>query len=329
MVNKLCAINDVSAMIQAGKKLLLAGSETALQQLPRGTWIAGTIPYFIGDAGGAEDREHIFATELPEYVTGAEIKVYDENSIQKVYEDAPSNGFSVIIIPATSPTHLTFALNAPQFSSFAMSPLIGWISGVLLSDLGTITPKVFDGRSTLAIENGAVVCHIKLPPNKTTEVGIVNIFEQGDGDDITFPQDSFSITDSIINGKSVNFAKYLKENKIDTKLPLVADFFGSMINTSFQAVDEAAGQVNLYAPVFSGITYKIAKPVGDYVTAFKTRIPEGSGEQLFFSCNCILNYLYAELEGKKTAHYTGPITFGEIAYQLLNQTLAYINIEDL
>jgi hypothetical protein len=68
--------------------------------------------------------------------------------------------------------------------------------------------------------------------------------------------------------------------------------------------------------------------VGDFVKDFRTRVPQNVGDNLIFSCNCILNYLYADLEGKKTADFTGPITFGEIAYQLLNQTLAYITIED-
>ena len=39
------------------------------------------------------------------------------------------------------------------------------------------------------------------------------------------------------------------------------------------------------------------------------------------SCNCILNFVYGGLEGKKTPGFTGPVTFGEIAYILLNQTL--------
>ena len=47
-----------------------------------------------------------------------------------------------------------------------------------------------------------------------------------------------------------------------------------------------------------------------------------------FSCNCILNYLYGELEGKKIDNISGPITFGEIGYQLLNQTLTFLYIED-
>ena len=41
----------------------------------------------------------------------------------------------------------------------------------------------------------------------------------------------------------------------------------------------------------------------------------------------MLNYLYAELEGKKTGSIVGPITFGEIAYVLLNQTLVHLLIE--
>jgi hypothetical protein len=58
-------------------------------------------------------------------------------------------------------------------------------------------------------------------------------------------------------------------------------------------------------------------------------MPEGLGHQIIFSCNCILNYLYSGLKGKKTAGITGPATFGEIAYQLLNQTMVYLRIIDL
>ena len=36
-----------------------------------------------------------------------------------------------------------------------------------------------------------------------------------------------------------------------------------------------------------------------------------------------------ELEGKKTDPFTGPVTYGEIAYQLLNQTLVYLELVDI
>lgn len=319
--------NDVTTMIKAGKKLLLAGDEKSLNDLPAGSWIAGTIPYFMSEHGGMFSQEQIYVSELPDYVLKTEVKVYDETNIHQVYKDAPHYGFSIIIIPFSCPLHFNFALKAPSFPGFATSPLIGWIAGVCLSE-PEATPKVFDGTQGRALGNEAVVLHVELPSNKLVEIDMVNIFEQGDGDTIIFLHDGFSATDVLINDQMKNFADYLTENAVDTKLPLVADLSGAMINVSFKNVDLAEKQVDLYAPVFAGIRYKIASPVGNYMDDFLTKVPEGVGDNLCFSCNCILNYLYADLENKKTAGFTGPITFGEIAYQLLNQTMVYLTIED-
>jgi hypothetical protein len=46
-----------------------------------------------------------------------------------------------------------------------------------------------------------------------------------------------------------------------------------------------------------------------------------------FSCNCILNFLFGGLEGQKIGNLQGPVTFGEIGYQLLNQTLVVLRIQ--
>ncbi len=321
----------VVTMITAGKSLLLAGDEKSLRDLPLGSWIAGTIPYFMGEKGGVFTQDHIYVTELPDYMLKNAVKIYDEHNIEQIYNDAPQHGFSVIIIPASSPTHFTFALKAPGFPGFATRPLIGWIAGTALHEQGHFA-KVFDGARGQALTNGAVVWHVELPANKLAEIDIVNIFEQGDGDTIIFSEDGFSATTALINGQTENFADYLSGNNIDTRLPLVANLQGAMINTSFQGVDKTRKQVNFYAPVFAGFRYKIAKPVGDYGEHFFTEVPEvpeGVGNKIFFACNCILNYLYADLEGREMTHFTGPVTFGEIAYQLLNQTMAYLTIEDV
>ena len=71
-----------------------------------------------------------------------------------------------------------------------------------------------------------------------------------------------------------------------------------------------------------------ARPVGDYVAEFTSGLPKGLDGRVAFSCNCILNYLHSGLEGRKTGGIVGPITFGEIAYQLLNQTMVYVTVED-
>jgi len=243
--------------------------------------------------------------------------------------DTAQNGFSFIIIPASSETHLQFALNAPKYEGFATHPLIGWIAGVHLDDLGKVTPKVFDGRSRQVVEDGAVVMHVELPPTQVAEIGILNIFEPGDGDTITFIENGFSAHDVLINGVKTNFADYVEEKKLDTRLPLVSDYYGAMVNVSFQSVDKPKRVVNFYAPVFEGLAYKHARPIEDYVQQFTSQIPTEQTDKIVFSCNCILNYLYSKLEGKKVGGITGPITFGEVAYQLLNQTMVYLTITDI
>ncbi len=325
MQKVLHSLDEVKAMIGSGKALFLAGDEEILEQLPSGNWIAGTIPYFVGEMGGETTRDKVYVTELPDYVKSFKIKVYDEKEITKIFKDIPDNGFGFIIIPATSALHASFALKAPTFPDFATKPLIGWISGVHLNDLGKIAPKVMDGKNLQLMTDKAVVALVDIKEGLMADMGIVNIFEQGDGDTISFPNDGFTVTEALINNKKYNLADYMLENKFSTQLPLVADYYGVPVNISFQSVDADKHEVTFYAPVFGGVQYKLAAPIKDYVAEFMTQIPS-DGSDIMFSCNCILNYLYSGLEGKRTGDITGPITFGEIAYQLLNQTMVYLTV---
>ncbi len=78
-----------------------------------------------------------------------------------------------------------------------------------------------------------------------------------------------------------------------------------------------------------GVKYKFAAPAEDDVAEFMRRLATIKTHSIALSCNCVLNCLYAELEGKKTGSIIGPITFGEIASMLLNQTLVYLSIESV
>jgi hypothetical protein len=327
MAKALFSVAEVARLIESGKTLALAGDERVLRQLPRGNWIGGTTPYFIGDAGGVCSRDLIHVTELGEDAQAAQIARYDARSIDRVYIDAATAAYSLIIIPAQSPTHLRFALGAPSFERFAHRPLIGWIAGIHLDDLGKVAALVFDGRSGEAIADGAVLLHARLPKGKVAELAILNIFEMGEGPDIKFEKDGFEAREAVVGDVRVNWAKWLEQKQADTRLPLVADYLNTRVNVSFQSVDAAASVVRFYAPVFVGVTYRHARPVRDYAAQFTRHVPADIG-QVTFSCNCILNYLYSELEGKRTAAFTGPVTFGEIAYQLVNQTLAYLVVND-
>ena len=325
MHSVLHTVEEVNNRISKGERLLLAGDETALRQLPAGAWIGGTIPYFISETGGVCSRNLIYVTELPDFIVSATIKVYDESTLASVYQDIPENGFGFIILPGMSKIHEKFALLAPSYRNFAVHPLVGWVSGVYLDDVGVATPKAFDGTTLQASESRAVVMHVQLPQSKAAKINIVNIFKQGGGDEIVFDNDGFTVTDARINGEVRNFADYVDTAGLDTTLPLVADYFGTRINVSLQAVNAEKRQVTFYAPVFSGLKYYHAAPVENYVTEFEKCINSG-GESILFSCNCILNYFYSQLETKHISWSTGPVTFGEIASQLLNQTTVDLSI---
>jgi len=321
--------NEAARLIEAGRTLLLAGDEALLSTLPKGAWIGGTSANFITADGGATDQAHVLVTDLTDHVASVDIRVYDEASLPGLGGDYSDNGFSVIILPGLSSIHTAFARGVQSYEGIFNSPLIGWIAGVHLSEVGARAPKSFAGDG-LTRDGQAVVMHVTLPQGSSAHLDIINLFKQGAGADIEFDGEGFEVGEKCrIGGKTANLARYIVDHGIDTKLPLVADFNGAMINVSIQSVDVEAGRVNLYAPVFKGVTYRFAEPVADYVGEFARQVGEKAEQSTIFSCNCILNYAYADLEGKRTGDFVGPVTFGEIAYMLLNQTLVYLAIDKL
>jgi hypothetical protein len=320
-------IEEVSKKIEAGKTLLLAGSEAALSKLPKGNWIGGTTSYFIDADGGTFSDTSVYVDELPDFVQGIKIAEYTSETLPNIFKDAPEKGFSVLIMPAGSDAHTTYAEKAPLFEGFILKPVVGWISGVPLPEVGRMSPKVFNGQTGASSDASAVVMHATLPANKIADIEIVNVFKPGDGDTITFPKAGFVQSDCTVNGEKVNFAKYIANVQADTRLPLTANYNGSVVNVSIQATDEANQSVRLYAPVFPGVEYRFAAPVPDYVAAFEAALPSDKSHAAF-ACNCILNYMYANLGGKSAGSIPSMVTFGEIAHQLLNQTLVRLMIHD-
>jgi hypothetical protein len=319
---------EVAARLARGETLLLAGDEAALRRLPPGRWIAGTIPYFMTQMGGVVDRRRVFVEALGDCFEYAGVRRYGEEDISRVYADLPAGGVGAVIAPHASAVHLSFAIDAPRYPRFATAPLFGWISGVHLSEIGAAVPLVFDGSAGEALADRAVVMHLRLAEGVRVELGMLNIFEKGSGPALTFPATGFSSTTVLVDGKERALAAYVRESGLDTRLPLVADYLGARINVSFQSIDERTGAVRFFAPVFSGVPYHHARPVGDYVDAFVSALPTGLADRIAFSCNCVLNYVHSSLGGRRTGEIVGPATFGEIAYQLLNQTMVYLTVFD-
>jgi hypothetical protein len=311
-------------LILAGERLLIAGDEDILANLPSGDWIGGTTPYFMTEQGGLHSREHVFVTAFPSAI-GATIRRYDTGDLPGLAADHAGHGFTALLIPAFSEVHADHAKNVARYPGIFDRPVVGWISGVGLDDIGRVRPKVFDGTSCTASADHAVALHVELPRQESALVDIINLFEPGGGARIRFADAGFSATDAFIDGKPENLARYFFHSGTDCRLPLVADYNGALVNVSIQNVDPSRGVVDFYAPVFPDLDYRIAAPIGDYVSGFAAKL-DPNGPVPAFSCNCILNYVHASLEGRSTKPLVGPMTFGEIAYMLLNQTAVHLHI---
>ena len=327
--NALISVEEANYLIRQGHSLLFAGEESLLADLEKGTWIGGTIPYFMGPDGGTFDTERLFVTDLPSSMTVSSTRFYSHAEIQHIFENSDVEGISFIIIPFGSAAHTVFAEGAPGFDEYLMRPLIGWVSGCALAGgAGLNQPKVFLGKTMEESGDKAVVMHCRLNKEAKARIDIVNVFTPDPKADlIQFEETGFMVTNALINGERQRFCDYLQKTDANTTLPLVTDQYGAMINVSIRSVDRDSGTVEFYTPVFPRLSYRFALPVDDYAGAFEAIAPNNI-ENAVFSSNCVLNYLYAGLEGRMVGRGVfGPITFGEIAYQLLNQTLVYAVIE--
>lgn len=324
--NKLMPLSEVSKLVAAQRILILAADNATLAKIEKGNWIGGTIPYFMDIDGGTKNKDLVFVTDLTDIVAQAEFKTYSTRELQNLLDDRPENGFSYLLMPAFSDIHAQYALQVPNMPDAFDKPITGWVAGKDLDNQAQV-PQVVFGTTGESSNTLAVVLHAVLPADKYAELEIINPFVQGDGHNITFNENTFAPVDCFIDGQPAKFADYIRQNNIDTRLPLVADYDGAMINACFQASNDKTGEVSLYAPVNPEQTYRFARPLNDYVSDFNAILPQNTSK-VVSTCNCILNYLYCELDGKQTKNMTGAFTFGEIAYVLVNQTMVLLSVKD-
>jgi hypothetical protein len=315
-------LEETVAMIKRGTLLHISASEGLLRKLPKGNWIGGSTEYFLVAGGGQVTGEKLDVLEMdyPAYKLAA----YDTNSVANIAKDAYPNGFSILILPFDSAIHHEYAKNAANYQDIFLKSILGWVSGLNLSASGQ-TPIAVNGVTGQVYTDKAVALHIGLPEGKMALLNIINIFSPDEKSPvIRFTEEGFAARTILVGGKEVVLEEYIKQNNIDTQLPIIGDYSGTGINISIKEIQD--GVVQFYAPVFKDIEYRIAKRIDNYAEAFRARIDEVKDAAAAFSCNCILNFLYGQLEGKDLGAFYGPITFGEIAYQLVNQTLVYVQV---
>ena len=318
----LLTFDETVKKINEGGLLHISGTQALLEKLPKGNWLGGTGEHFMGDNGGVVTKELLFVTQMP-YDT-YKIQTYTVETVKNVVADGYENGFTVVILPYGSAINAEYALNANDYKDMYMRPIAGWVAGRNLDNPEQI-PKVGNGQAGEVYDDKGVAVHVQLPAGKIASVNIVNIFAPSENYPIVeFDEHDFVVQNCIVNGKKTSFTEFIKEYNVSSMAPMIGDYSGASINISIQAVEEEG--VRLAAPPAKGIKYRWASPVEDYAAAFQSHAKELEGKNIAFSCNCLYNFIFGQLEGKKIPVFAGPATWGEIAYKLVNQTFVYIAI---
>lgn len=322
----IASLEEVKELLKKPYPLIIAARRETLEKLPAGNWIGGTVPFLIQDQGETPSEDHLDVTVIPLSVKNARLKAYNLNNIHLLKHDGFTGGFSLVIIPAESDIHHSYAMNSRDYPVKKDSCLAGWIAGYPLSE-SEEGWAVFGPRKSF-LKDRAVAIHCELKPEFKGRLKTVNVFQPGKGAILEFPESGFKVKEVIIEGERKSFAEYIKENQIDIKQPLIAVDEKEKENVSFkQVLDD---EVHLYAPVFNYKQYRLASQENEYHRHFMEQIAEENPTgEILFSCNCILNYSYDDLTGKDMGDLGGPVTFGEIAGNLLNQTYVSMIIEKI
>lgn len=323
MRNLFLTQSEAAGIIRAGAVAVFAGSEQALATLPPGQWIGGTTIYFMTSAGGVVDTDHVFCTILDEALE-ARFAHFQAPSLSKLTAGQYGHGLTYLMVPAFSAAHQHFAVEAPSFPDLYQQPVMGWVTGVPFADIGSQRPQAFFGPSGEKFDDAVLALYLRLPERIRPVLDMVNPFTRGDGPDIVFPHTGFEARDCLIDGVPARIGDHLAQ--CDTRMPLVADYAGTLMNVSVRDTDSATGVARFFAPVVAGEPYRMAQPVSDVRAAYTHGAPAIQPPDTTLSCICLLNFLYARLEGKSAGGYVGPVTFGEIAYILVNQTLVRMSL---
>ncbi|MBQ9469395.1 MAG: hypothetical protein IJU72_00410 [Bacteroidales bacterium] len=328
-MNKLYTRNEVIDLIGEGRVMLLSGSEQMLSNLPKGSWIGGTAPYFMDGVGKISD-DMIYVDDLTQYAAEVRIEELDEANIHQIALHGFDNGFSVLILPIDAPVYFSFASNSLQYDRIFDNPIVGYVACCRLEDYGRVHPATGVGTTGALSTSKAAVMHVRLPEGYTARAEIMN-FDTIDTSTpaLKFPKTSFVQSDCLIDGQPGNIAEYLEgvKQRIGRYPQLITSMNGALVNRDTKYVDIDKGEAAFFSPAYEGDEYRIVRPNADYQKAFNDMLAAKQGHiAACFSCTSY--FMFGEFEGKHI-DINGVYAFGEIAYQLLNKTIVTLEIDRL
>ncbi len=327
MKKQLFTLSETISLIEQKRHLVITADESLLKKLPKGNWIAGTSPYFMTVDGGHHTKDKLFVDDFTAYGVEFQYYKYSKDNIFEITENSFDNGFIFLILPMASNVLERFGTDSLHFKNIFKNPIVGYVAGIDLQNKDNPSPKVYLGTTLEELSDFGVSMHVQLPENQVARVEIINPNSIDlQSPTFTFPKTSFSQSSCIIDGKKSNIADYLISIQHPTMgIPLISSNNGALINRDVKTIDAQNKTVDFYSPVFSDEVYRLAKPVSDYTALFNEKLSVNK-EVVIYSCLCVSFYLLGNLE-KKSVGIDGAFTFGEIAYQILNQTSVFLCLD--
>ncbi|WP_234729863.1 DUF6976 family protein [Acidocella facilis] len=320
---------DVSRLIEAGHVLIVAGEEATLSQLPAGRWIGGTTAWFLLPDGVGPAQGRLIYTDLTGIARHAALFAFDETELPHLSTFYPPHGFAVLLLPGRSALLERVATSMLDWDGLYNAPLTGWVSGVALEALGQSTPKIFCGNGT-PHDDRAALLYVTLPNELYPELSVINPFGVGAGPGIVFPDRGYASAGLCrIGGETMRLRAFLDQAVADPGLPLIADRDGALVNNTILNLGAAQEAVEFLCPLDPGLMYRFAEPLPAYEAAFAraARDLDLAGAVLSALCIGSLRHLTAEMRRHLPA--VAPVTFGQIGYTVLTQTLTCLNIHRL
>ncbi|MCQ2251815.1 MAG: hypothetical protein MJZ61_00040 [Bacteroidales bacterium] len=330
MENKLYTKSEVIDFINAGRVMLLSGSEKALEGLPKGNWIAGTTPYFM-DTVGKVSEDKIFVDDFTLIAKDSKLEIFDKNNIKDIAKKGFANGFIVTTMPIDSEVLAEFANHSLEYDDIYNNPLVGFVSCCLFDDFGKVKTYSGTGIDGKLYNDKAVALYVELPEYLAARCEIMN-FDTIDENTskVVFPKTSFVQSDCLIDGKPGNISDYF-ENVVKAKLgrytQMITSQNGALINRDPRVVNTETGETSFFSPVYAGDEYYLVKNGSDYFKMFNDTLKAKKSDVV--SClSCISYYFGGNFEGRSICK-NGVYAFGEIAYQLLNKTIVTLEIDNI
>lgn len=327
MKRQLYTKTEVINFINEGRIMLLSACSAVLDCLPKGNWIGGSSPYFMDSSGGVHTEEKIFVDDFTDIAEQYKISIYNADNIKNIAINSFENGFTLLVIPLDSDTHREFGINSLAYDKIFNNPVVGYVAGPTVDDTQKSVSKVYNGSTNKSHNQEAVAIHIKLHRNQVARAEILNVETiNPDSPSIEFPKTSFVQSDCTIDGEPANIADFILENKLKENYLIIANYNGALINRDIKHIDTDKREVSFHSPIFDDETYYLANINDNYQKLFDTKLAERKSN-IPYSCSCVSYYLVGNLINKKI-NMEGVFAFGEIAFQLLNRTLVFLEIDD-